>query len=661
MNFLFPQFLWALLALSIPVIIHLFNFRRAKKIAFSNVDMLRHVKQTSSSKLKLKHWLVLASRLLAIFFMVMAFAQPFLPSTGGDQLSGDVIVYLDNSQSMSNLTVSETPGLDVGIGMVQEIVEAYPRETRFQLITNDFAPFSNHSKSKVDIEELLTELGYSSIVRSPAEVVARMELSAAGKDIYWVGDFAYSPDAPLQNVDSVNRFKLVPIGFPNTSNIFFDTVYLESPFLIEGQSNTLNVSLRNTGDQPRQDLPVKFFVNDIQVGSVTTDLVPNGQTTLTFELSMALEDFNRCYLSLDDFPVVFDNEFYLALNQSPRVRILEVRGNDASSAITRVFGNTMLFDLQTYGVGSIDYSRFEDSELLVINEVAQLNNSLLAFISSFLSRGRTVMVIPPVAGLDPDWAQVYAGIRQGMGEALQPIAQPDLANPFYTNIFESVDETMEMPSAAVNMLWGNAGDHLLRYRSGIPYLSRIAAGGGSLFLLASSLKAQAGSFANNALFVPVMYKIAIGSKNLRNRLYYTLDETVLSVNGVGASDADLYKLRGVAQEIVPGQQMSGSRVNLELPRFLMEPGYYDVVHKDELVDVVAFNLEKKESQLKPLGDSDILELFNPVAQKEIIEALSADDLEKNLKERFNGKELWKYALILALMFLLVEVLLLRFL
>lgn len=143
MNFLFPQFLWALLALSIPIIIHLFNFRRAKKLYFSNVDMLRHVKQTTSSKLKLKHWLVLCARLMTIFFLVMAFSQPFLPSNDGRQLSRDVVLYLDNSQSMSNLTSSESPGLDVSIGMISEVLNAYPRETRFQLITNDFAPFSN--------------------------------------------------------------------------------------------------------------------------------------------------------------------------------------------------------------------------------------------------------------------------------------------------------------------------------------------------------------------------------------------------------------------------------------------------------------------------------------------------------------------------------------
>lgn len=661
MNFLFPQFLWALLALSIPIFIHLFNFRRAKKIYFSNVDMLRHVKQTSSSKLKLKHWLVLFSRLLALFFLVMAFAQPFLPADNGEQFSGDVVVYLDNSRSMSNLTGAEVPGLDTGLGMIQEIINAYPRETRFQLVTNDFAPFSNNFKSKVDVEELLTELQYSSIVRSPDEVLSRMDLSASGKDVYWISDFAYNPEEPIVESDSVNSFKLVPVFFPKTANIFIDTVYLETPFLLEGQSNTLFVSLRNTGEEQAIDLPVKLFVNDMQVASLTTDLVPSGQTTLSFELNMALQDFNRCYLSIEDFPILFDNEFYLALNQSARVRIMEVRGPMASTAVSRVFGNTLLFDMQSFDAGSIDYGRFEEAELLVVNEVDQLNDGLEAFILSFLGKGGTVFIVPSSESFDQDWANIYSGLRQNVQTNFQSIAQPDLNNPFFRNVFEASAENMEMPSAAVQVSWGNAGDHLLRYRSGAPYFSRVNLAAGSLYLLAASLKSEFSTFANNALFVPIMYKLAIGSRRTESRLYYTLDETQLTVNGASGTDTDLYKLSNGQQEIVPGQQSIGAGVKLELPRFMMQPGYYDVKFQDGLVDVVAFNLERQESLLKPLQEGQIMEVFGSVSEKEIISVLSAEDLQKNLNERFNGKELWKYALILALVFLLVEVLLLRFL
>ena len=79
MKFAHPEILWALLALAIPILVHLFNFRKFRRVQFSNVAFLKEVQQETKSKSKLKHLLILASRLLAILFIVFAFAQPFIP------------------------------------------------------------------------------------------------------------------------------------------------------------------------------------------------------------------------------------------------------------------------------------------------------------------------------------------------------------------------------------------------------------------------------------------------------------------------------------------------------------------------------------------------------------------------------------------------------
>src|SRR5438128_4331517 len=102
MQFTYPEFLFALSALSIPIIIHLFNFRRFKKIAFTNVRFLKEIKQDTRSRSRLKHLLILLSRLLAVTFLVLAFAQPFIPANKNNIVGGtrNVGIYLDNSFSM---------------------------------------------------------------------------------------------------------------------------------------------------------------------------------------------------------------------------------------------------------------------------------------------------------------------------------------------------------------------------------------------------------------------------------------------------------------------------------------------------------------------------------------------------------------------------------
>ncbi|MCF8416015.1 MAG: BatA domain-containing protein [Crocinitomicaceae bacterium] len=102
MKFVHPEFLWAFAVLAIPVIIHLFNFRKYKVLYFPSLSFLKFVDQQTRSTQKLKHYLVLALRLLAFSLLIFAFAQPFIPAESSTKGGKPVIaLYLDNSFSMT--------------------------------------------------------------------------------------------------------------------------------------------------------------------------------------------------------------------------------------------------------------------------------------------------------------------------------------------------------------------------------------------------------------------------------------------------------------------------------------------------------------------------------------------------------------------------------
>ena len=133
MQFLFPAFLWALLALSIPIIIHLFYFRRFKKVYFTNVKYLKEIKEETSNRNKLKNLLILISRCLAVACLVFAFAQPFIPKgTGIKSGLNYVSVFVDNSFSMS-ANKSEIPLIDIAKDKARSVVSSYGDEDRFQI------------------------------------------------------------------------------------------------------------------------------------------------------------------------------------------------------------------------------------------------------------------------------------------------------------------------------------------------------------------------------------------------------------------------------------------------------------------------------------------------------------------------------------------------
>ena len=156
MGFIYPEFLFVWLLMVVPVIIHLFNFRKFKKVYFTNVQFLKDIEIQTLYTQKLKERLILLARMLAIFFLVLAFAQPFIKSNEQEaSLQKSIIsIYLDNSYSMEAVNKNGSL-LDEGKRKIKELVEAYQLNDRFQLVTNDF---DGKQQRLLNKDELLEEL-----------------------------------------------------------------------------------------------------------------------------------------------------------------------------------------------------------------------------------------------------------------------------------------------------------------------------------------------------------------------------------------------------------------------------------------------------------------------------------------------------------------------
>ena len=132
MEFLYPNALWFLFLLAIPIIIHLFHFRRHKTLYFSSLKFIQFVEQENKSAKKLRNLLVLIARLLALIFLILAFAQPsFTDSKAENSVGKNVVaIYIDNSFSMS-AKGTEGELLSEAREMARRIINNAPLETGF--------------------------------------------------------------------------------------------------------------------------------------------------------------------------------------------------------------------------------------------------------------------------------------------------------------------------------------------------------------------------------------------------------------------------------------------------------------------------------------------------------------------------------------------------
>ena len=103
MTFLNPLILTGLLAISIPIIIHLLNLSKVRKVEFSTLRFLKELQKSKMKRIKLRQLLLLALRIMTIIFLVLAFADPVLKSSSGNYAGkSSAVVIFDNSLCMSS-------------------------------------------------------------------------------------------------------------------------------------------------------------------------------------------------------------------------------------------------------------------------------------------------------------------------------------------------------------------------------------------------------------------------------------------------------------------------------------------------------------------------------------------------------------------------------
>jgi hypothetical protein len=218
---------------------------------------------------------------------------------------------------------------------------------------------------------------------------------------------------------------------------------------------------------------------------------------------------------------------------------------------------------------------------------------------------------------------------------------------------------MAMPRATKYLEWGDDRSAILRFKNGTPFLSSYMQSG-RLYVLATPLQETFTDFSKNALFVPVMYRMASTARKNASRLYYSLSENFVSLKVDSLAGEESLRLKG-DQEIIPAQRIAGDRVLLDIPGYSLTRGFYYVTAPEDTLDLLAFNLDRDESLMATYRTEEVLNHLGEGSHVTIFQAGSTEAFSNEIKARYLGEPLWKYALTLALLFLLIEILLIRFL
>lgn len=671
MQFLYPAFLFALAALAIPVIIHLFNFRRFKTVYFSNVSFLKEIKEETSSRSRVKHLLVLTARMLTIAFLVFAFAQPFIPKKNTNLASGKkyVSVYIDNSFSMGAMS-DGIRLLDKAKQAGKEIVQNYAPNDQFQLVTNDLLGKQQRLIGKEEFLSMLDEVEISPAARDLSEITRRQADvlgldNSKNKIAYLLTDFQhnmgdFTPDTTV-------KYNLLPLSADAQQNVFIDTAWFSEPVQIPGQNAHLIVKIRNSGEKATDGNRLSLKINGQTKGiaDFTVDAGSFTYDTISFVVNQT--GWNKAELGIQDYPITYDDSYFFAYHVAEKIKVLAIGEGRSNQYVDAVFKDQAEFEYQSLLSGSLDYSRIKGNQLLVLTDINTLSSGLSTAISTFLSDGGTVCLFPA----NKANVESYNSFLTALGvntlgewkETEQEISKINFQQGLFKDVFDKVPENMSMPHAKkYYVLHGKVvglDEPVLTLKAGGDFLTKNAYKSGTIYVCGSPLDKAYSDLPIHAIFAPMLYKMAVMGNREESMAYFIGDKKGIEIASKAAGNDKVYKIKGDNVEFIPEQFALGSKVILGLKDQIKKSGFYKVaLENSDSADVIALNYNRKESDLSFYKVDELRAKYN---DKHVTVANSVGlEVAQVIKEMDRGTALWKLFIVLALVGLAAETLLLRF-
>ncbi len=681
-----PNALWGLLAIAIPVLLHLFNLQRYQKVYFTNVRFLRQLQLQAKKQSRMRHLLVLLSRVMVIAMLVAAFAKPYLPPKGG-QKAGDqevVGIYIDNSLSMGagadNLRL-----LELAKKQAEEVVKSSPRTCLFSLVTNDLEGRHHHLYTADEFHSNLEAVDLTPIHRTIGQVLRRQVDLIRSKghntaSLYFFSDFQRNMAVVGPDVADTNMMHyFVPLQAQALQNISLDSCWFSIPVQQPGQVAILHMKLTNHSGERYEKIPVKLIINGSQRTLASADLDANSSQELTLAFTIRETGIHHAHVEISDFPVTFDNRLYFSFNVLPVIKVLSVYDRQPNAYMRTLFTTDSLFQYGEAGMRQINYSLFSTQQLIVLNGLSSITSGLTNELVKFVNEGGHLLVIPCKDADLP--AYRILSERLGMATFAQGdttrnrLTDLNLLHPVYNDVFERDAAGKPILPPETDLPW--VGFHwmlqipprsntevVVRLENGRPFLVSTSAGEGTAWLIASPLEKEATNFPVHALFVPTLHKIALLSMP-RQPLYYIIGQTDAVMAGTFTPAGNqVFRLRSTDNhfEFIPGHRVVNFRTWIYALERVKAAGNYSFETGEEKLSGMAFNFDRRESVQDYLSEEELSQLAaNAGITNFAVIRNSSRPIGHAISEMNLGKQLWKHFIIAALFFLLLEGVALRFL
>ncbi len=639
MQFKHPEILYFLFALVIPILVHLFQLRRFKKEYFTNVQFLKELSQQTRKSSKIKKWLLLATRLLLLAFLIIAFAQPFFAAKNSNKATNEMYIILDNSYSMQ----AKGKKGELLKRSVQELLEHMPENQTFSLLTNTENYWNTDIKS---IQKELQELTYSATPFQLEQQIAKINAhkSAFNKDIIVITD---AVGVTQKQTANFKKEDVVYFNIPEAEQK--NNTAIDSVFIQQSLDNFYEIGVKVSTNEPSDtEVPIALYNANKLIAKTIIQL---DSKTKTIRFTIPKEDFHG-YVSLSDQGLSYDNTYYFSLSKPSKTNVISI-GDEAKSAFLSKIYTADEFNYTNFPLASLDYNQLEKQDAIIINELAVIPQALQTTLKDFANKGGNVVLIPavdsPIAAYNT-FLSTLGAIEFKSVTSAKKITKINFNHPLYSTVFEKKIDNFQYPSTTTGFDIKASTSAALTYEDQSPFLVSLDNSVSAVYVFAAPLNKTNSSFQNSPLIVPTFYNMAQNRQKTGINAI-TIGDTQPFIVDAKLSKDEILTVKNQDERFIPMQQVLNTKVKLSFNENPITSGNFSIVNGNNTIEHLSFNYNRSESNLE-LANPDIAANYK-----------STNDLESVFNRIVFDRtdtQIWKWFLILTLLFVILELLIQKF-
>jgi len=605
----------------------------------------------------------------------MAFAQPTFEQSDTSSNSGAEIlsIYIDNSLSMS-AKGTEGELLSEARETAKRLIEKTSANALIFICSNNLDGSEQRLRSKAEAFDYLEKLTYCPLTRTIGDVLTwqnnfilkeNSEQTKIGRLTQVILSDFQTVSANIENKMYTDKtFHLVKFTPQSSANITIDSVWFENPIHKIGFQNEIFVRIQNLSNEAASNIEVALTING-SVRSTFLNIPAKNKFTTSFRLTETTNGLKIGQFSVNDKQLFWDDDFYFSYSVNPEARVLILNSENASAATSKVYEVEPYFTTKNLAEQSFSKSSLDNIDLLVLNGLNNPASGLINDAREFMENGGSILIIP---GTNIDFSSMNPlltklslptfGAKSLNASRIQTIESKDV---FFSGIFERENPNLTMPSISNYFTLQNPASSktLLSLRNGQGLLLK---NDNRAYLFTTALQEDFSSLASNAIFPTALLRIGeLSSRSLPLYASIGIDNAILLPLKTNSEKA--IQLKGREGDYIPPQRKRTNQILFSLngPEAAekLKAGNYDVIG-DEILGNLSINYNRAESDASLKNKDEIIALFKDAGIKNTTFSEVKNGEKATALDIGEASELWRYFLIFSLLFIFVEMALLKF-